>query len=267
MGGHRSRVLLAQAIVWLCLVAGSVSAAEDGRVVSGKVVIGNSAAAYVTVLLIGGNDGQRSTETGRNGEFRFDGVPQGFVTVVAIFGGSRTEVPVEDDQPVTLRLEIHPEVIRIHEAPPPPTPPKLDPKTYPRRLPSSTAHIASREWGVVWVGVLINETGRVDHAVILKSPPELELDAIAIKAAKGLRYAPGRDKHGRPTTSRAVVVFEWPAGSPYPPCKGSGPLNLDVPNAVYRDCDPPPGLEKHRLRAIRPPPGLRPRQPPAGHSY
>jgi TonB family protein len=247
----RRAVLFLLALVW------SGTAGAAGRVVSGKVVIeGNVPLPHATVVLFIGGE-QRQGVTGEDGGFRFDDVPAGPASVLAIFGGARKQVSVEDDRPITLDLDLGPEVIGIREHAPPATLPELVDSSVPRRWPYSDELTLRNGWAVVWLRVSIDERGAVTDAVVLKSPPELKLDDIAIASVKRIRYTPARDKHGRAIATSTIVILEWPpywGGGAYPPCKGSGPLNLDRENPQYRDCEPPPGMPKdQRLTEIRQP--------------
>lgn len=240
------RAILALPLV--LLLAGTAAAA---RVVSGSVIIDEQAplpGATVLLLLEGG--AQRETVSDAGGHFRFDDVPAGPVTLLAIFGGARSRVTVEGDAPVTIKLDLGPEVIGIREAAPPAEPPHIVERSVPRRWPYSDELMLRNGWAVVWLRVNIDERGAVTGATVLKSPPELGLDAIAVAAAKRMRYSPARDRAGRAVPATEIVVLQWPpywGGGAAPPCKGSGPLNLDRWNPQYRDCDPPPGMPHLKL--------------------
>lgn len=252
------RRALSRLVLLGVLVVGLVEghAAAAGRVVSGKVVIeGDVPLPHATVVLFSGGD-QRSTATADDGSFRFDDVPAGPVTVMAIFGGARARATVDDERPLTLELDLGPEVIGIREPAPPASPPEIVESTVPRRWPYSDELTLRNGWAVVWLHVSIDAGGAVTDAVVLKSPPEMKLDAIAVAAAKRIRYTPARDAQGRAVTTSTIVVLQWPpfwGGGAYPPCKGSGPLNLDRFDPQYRDCEPPPGMPKLRLPDFRDP--------------
>jgi TonB family protein len=240
--------------VLVLLVALATTAhAEGGRVVSGKVVAdGDVPLPTATVVLVLADGTQRTVTAGDDGSFRFGDVPDGAVTLLGVFGKAQTRIVVEGDTPVRLEIDLGPEVISIREQAPPAVAPEPIPGSVPRTWPYSDEATDRNAWGVVWLRVYIDESGKVTDAVVLKSPPELELDEIAVATAKKARYTPARDDQGRAVKSTMVMVLEWP---PYwtggvPVCKGSGPLNLDVESA-YRDCEPPKGMEALRLKNPR----------------
>lgn len=241
---RQARVAL---VVFFALAA--TAHADGGRVVSGKVVAdGDVPLPTATVVLVFTDGTQRTVTAGDDGSFRFADVPAGTVTLLGVFGKAQTRITVDGDAPVRLEIDLGPEVISIREQAPPAVPPEPIEGSLPQKWPYSDEATVRNVWAVVWLRVYIDERGRVTDAVVLKSPPELKLDEIAVATAKKARYAPARDAQGRAVKSTMVVVLQWP---PYwtggvPVCKGSGPLNLDVESA-YRDCEPPSGMEALRL--------------------
>jgi TonB family protein len=239
--------LLAIAVIIVAAAAGTAAA----RGVSGTVVVDDDVPLPgATVLLLLPDGTQRQAASDEAGRFHFDDVPPGPVAVLAIFGGARSRVTVDDDAPVRLRLDLGAEVIGIREQAPPAEPPRIVDGSVPRRWPYSDELTLRNGWAVVWLRVTVDERGAVSDATVLKSPPEMKLDDIAVASAKRIRYTPARDKAGRPMATSTIVVLQWPpywGGGKAPPCRGSGPLNLDRENAQYRDCEPPPGMSHLRI--------------------
>lgn len=157
---------------------------------------------------------------------------------------------------------LRPEVIDLEEPAPPVVPPK--PRRFARKLPPySDRAILTDAWTRAWLLLEVDEAGRVTRLKVLKAPGH-DLDAIAVREAFDLRFAPARDALGQPMRVWIVWGFEWPAQSwvvaltglatamppdvgfpPRPayefiPCAGSGPMRLgSILYKGYRDCSRP----------------------------
>ena len=246
------------------LTGAAVAAAEEvTRTVRGVVVATDGGAVARATVVLAQGERLLTATTDEAGEFHFDGVAPGPVALIATYGGAKASLTTDGDGVVRLKLQVAPEDVTIRELPPPAVAPRLQPSSAPRRWPYSDETILSNSWAVVWVLVLIDVNGRVAEARVLKSPPKLGLDEIAVKAAKQLRYEPARDFAGKAIPAQGVVILEWPPywdnpGLPaFPVCTtgpGGGPLNLDDPTSAYRDCTAPKGLERLELIAPRRPP-------------
>lgn len=134
-----------------------------------------------------------------------------------------------------------------------------------RRLgppPYSDRAAVSNRWARAWLLLDIDRRGRVTRLKFLNRPG-YDLDEIAIREAFKTRFEPARDAAGRPTASYMLYALEWPSywwmiklvgtvsnrmrDPGYVPCRGSGPLNLDMEVPVYRDCSLP---DLSRVRAV-----------------
>jgi hypothetical protein len=138
-----------------------------------------------------------------------------------------------------------------------PRPHRLGPPPY-----SDRAAVTNR-WARAWLLLDIDRNGRVSRLKFLNRPG-YDLDDIALREAFKTRFEPARDAAGRPTATYLLYALEWPSywwmiklvgtvtnrvrPAGYVPCRGSGPLNLDMAVPVYRDCSPP---DLSRIRAAR----------------
>lgn len=260
---------------FVLLTAALAAAEEATRSVRGVVVATDGGAVARATVVLAQGERQLTATTNEAGEFQFEGLAPGPVALIATYGGAKATVTTDGVGEIRLRLPVAPEDVTIRELPPPAVTPRLHEGSAPRRWPYSDETILSNSWAVVWVLVLIDAEGRVAEARVLKSPPRLSLDDIAVAAAKKLRYEPARDFAGKAIPAQGVVILEWP---PYwdnprlrapPVCtagKGGGPLNLDDPTSAYRDCAAPKGLERLELSAPRRPPSSGKRwHAPLGH--
>jgi TonB family protein len=252
----------------LLLGAGGVASAEDRRTVRGVVVTDDGAPLRRATVVLSQGDRQLTATTNEDGEFAIGDIAAGRYALRASFGLSTATAEGEADGPVRLTLDAVAEEVRIRELPPVTVPARVQPRAVPRRFDYTDEAILTNRWQVVWVLALVDASGAVAEARVVKSPPRMRLDDIATAAVRKLRYEPARDFAGKAIPSQVVVVLEWP---PYwgirsnPPCaegRGSGPLALDDEGSSYRDCKPPKGLEHMELQAINPVSGVRLRQRP-----
>ncbi len=168
------------------------------------------------------------------------------------------------------------EIIRIVDDKPPTVPPKL-PAGTPRMTPPYSDEAMERDaWGKAWLLLDVDATGKVLRVKLVKRPG-FGLDDIAVKEAMKLRFEPALDENAKPMRTSIYWAMEWPShgwlmthqGSAarmpiesysldpfggnfgditlsmgvntlaHVPCLGSGPLNLDRAEKVYRDCSRP----------------------------
>lgn len=140
-------------------------------------------------------------------------------------------------------------VIREKVAKRPPRPVK-NPDIVPRY---SDKAIVENAWARAWLLLDVDRRGRVARLKLLRRPG-YDLDEIAVEHGFTLRFRPAVDAAGRPTATQILWPLEWPSywyliklvgvatRKPYVdyvPCRGSGPLNLDMAVPVYRDCSKP----------------------------
>ena len=185
---------------------------------------------------------------------------------------------IKDGTTMRLDFEVEQsdgEIIRIIDAKPPTVPPKL-PADAPRVTPPySTEAMERNAWAKAWLLLDIDETGKVLRVKLVKRPG-FDLDDIAVKEAMKLKFQPALDENNKPMRTAIYWAMEWPAhgwltmhqgtatrmptesyaldpfagnfGELKPtgvitlssvPCAGSGPLNLDYKDPVYRDCSLP----------------------------
>jgi len=127
--------------------------------------------------------------------------------------------------------------------------------------PYTDSAVLSDAWTRAWLMLEVDATGVVRRVKFLKRPG-YGLDAIAVKWAFQQTFDPARDKDGNPAASLVVYPVEWPSHDwlvarlgttqrmltpiwgwygtlALPPCKGSGPLQLESVDPVYRDCSVP----------------------------
>lgn len=151
------------------------------------------------------------------------------------------------------------ETIIIRESTPVKVMPKAK-KPYGRiAAPYSDEAIERDIWAKAWLLLDIDESGVVTRLKLLKKPG-YDLDQIAIERGFSMRFDPAEDTHGKRLRSLLITPIEWPAywwlvkfeglTTRIPeyiaqvPCEGTGPLHLGSLHPVYRDCSPPPPIEK-----------------------
>jgi hypothetical protein len=136
--------------------------------------------------------------------------------------------------------------------------PHRDPTVLP---PYNDAIILSDGWTRAWMLLDVSETGAVRRVKFLHHPG-YGLDKIAVAEAFKQSFDPALDRDGNPAPALVVWPVEWPShdwliartgvitrhitevwalpgGLALPPCKGSGPLQLESVHPVYRDCTKP----------------------------
>lgn len=127
--------------------------------------------------------------------------------------------------------------------------------------PYSDRAAVTNRWARAWLLLDIDHRGAVTRLKFLNRPG-YDLDDIAVREAFNTRFEPARDAAGRPTATYLLYALEWPSywwmvklvgtvtnasrDAAYVPCRGSGPLNLDMAVPVYRDCSVP---DLARIRA------------------
>jgi hypothetical protein len=184
------------------------------------------------------------------------------VAAVGALVAAPSTARADDDPPAVRQRVIRPEVVELHEPPPPVVKPKV--KRFARKLPPySDRAILSDTWTRAWMLLEVDEHGVVTRLKSIRAPGA-DLDDIAIREAFKLRFEPARDAHDQPMRVWLVWGFEWPANSwlvnltgvstamprdvgfpPRPaylsvPCKGDGPMRLgSVVYKGYRDCSRP----------------------------
>jgi hypothetical protein len=168
------------------------------------------------------------------------------VVLCAIAGAA-----VADPDPQTRGSE----VIEIHDMPPAPAKQaKVKHRRYRIAPAYSDAAIEHDAWAIAWLLLDIDATGKVTRVKFLHYPG-YDLEHTAIETALGLTFEPALDADGRAQRSYLIYPLEWPsywwmvmhtgfatripAEAYANPCKGSGPLNLDYRDPVYRDCSGP----------------------------
>lgn len=127
--------------------------------------------------------------------------------------------------------------------------------------PYTDAAALSDTWNKAWLMLDVDATGVVRRVKFLKHAG-YGLDPIAVDWAFRQTFDPARDKNGAPAASLVVYPVEWPSHDwlvartgtttrmltpiwgwygtlALPPCKGSGPLQLESVDPVYRDCSVP----------------------------
>ena len=149
------------------------------------------------------------------------------------------------------------EVIVIHDHPRPVRLPKQIGRNPQLLAPYSEAAVMSDKWTKAWLMLDVDEHGAVARAKFLKRPG-LDLDQTALDRAFSQQFEPARDAWNKPAHAYVVYSVEWPsywwlqerfgtvARMPtiyelpvWPPCAGSGPLQLESIHPVYRDCSVP----------------------------
>ena len=109
-------------------------------------------------------------------------------------------------------------------------------------------------WARAWLLLDVDAKGRVTKVTFLKKAGH-DLDEIAVREARKLRFTPARDDAGRPVASRVVIPMEWPSywwlvnmdeppnrvppRAENVPCAGSGPLRFESLHPTFRDCSLP----------------------------
>jgi hypothetical protein len=101
------------------------------------------------------------------------------------------------------------EAIQIHEALPPAVPAKYASDEW-RLLDYSKAADDANRWARAWLLLSVSDTGQVVRVKLINKPG-MDLDAIAIKGAFGLKFEPARDRQNRKIPSYVLWTFEWPA--------------------------------------------------------
>ena len=185
---------------------------------------------------------------------------------------------IKDGTTMRLDFEVEQadgEIIRIVDAKPPTVPPRLPADAARLTPPYSTEAMERNAWAKAWLLLDIDATGKVLRVKLVKRPG-FGLDDIAVKEAMKLKFQPALDENAKPMRSAMYWAMEWPAhgwltmhqgtatrmptesyaldpfagnfGELKPtgtitlssvPCAGSGPLNLDYADPVYRDCSRP----------------------------
>jgi len=248
----------------------STSALADGRL-SGRVTDHSGQPIGDTSVFITSSDGlQTRAITDPTGYYATVARGNGPYAVLFAFGGAhadgRVDVPAGGAATLDTQLALGGEIIEVqgrHE-PAQFAQLKSDPLLIP---PYSDKAALGNHWERAWLLLDIDDHGVVSRAKFLKRPG-YDLDEIAVQHVFGLRFDPARDSRGVPTKSYVVWPLEWPsmtwmqsrgflmnrlpvfpnilqgaAGGvlvdSYPPCEGSGPLNLTEVNPMYRDCSEP----------------------------
>lgn len=101
------------------------------------------------------------------------------------------------------------EAIQIHEALPPAVPAKYASDEW-RILDYSKAADDANRWARAWLLLNVSDTGQVVRVKLINKPG-MDLDAIAIKGAWGLKFEPARDRQNHKIQSYVLWTFEWPA--------------------------------------------------------
>ncbi|HEY4058376.1 MAG TPA: hypothetical protein VGM39_17305 [Kofleriaceae bacterium] len=158
-------------------------------------------------------------------------------------------------------IDVPGEVIVVHGNVPTVTAPAAKHYNPLKTPPYTDRAINSDAWTRAWMMLDVDETGTVVRVKFLKKPG-YDLEPIAIAEAFKQRFSAALDEQGQPMRSRVVWSIEWPSvwwldsiasprsampmvGSPphraddNVPCRGSGPLNLDMLHPVYKDCSKP----------------------------
>ena len=248
----------------------SVLALADGTL-TGRVTDLNEQPVGDAVVVITGTDGiQTRTMTDPTGHYAATVPGGGSYAVVFSFGrahvNARLDIPVDGTLTLNTRLEVGGEVIEItgQHQPVIYAKPKSDPLAIP---PYSDKAVLGDHWAKAWLLLDVDDHGVVTRAKFLKRPG-YELDEIAVKHVFGMRFDPARDHNGVPAPSFIVWPLEWPSLNwlqargalanrlptvvdrvhtvpgglvvdGYPPCLGSGPLELSALHPVARDCTIP----------------------------
>jgi hypothetical protein len=234
-------VLAATAAADPARVAGFITAGTgqlSGRVVDlrGKPVKG----ARVHIAPETGKE--QIVTTDGDGRYRAE-LTGGTYTYVFVHG----ELQIEG-QAAVATTEGDVEAIEIREALAPAVQPRPKTNSLAIQEYSKTA-IDRNAWVRAWFLLDVDATGAVTRVKMLNRPG-YDLDAIAMKAAFGVKFEPARDRADRPTRAMVVWSFEWPAywwmrqnkhdprripaEALNVPCLGSGPTR-----SVYRDCATP----------------------------
>ncbi len=161
--------------------------------------------------------------------------------------------------PVDTPRYVAGETIIIRGTAPPAKMPKGKERYAKIAAPYSDEAIEHNVWAKAWLLLDIDEHGVVTRLKLLKKPG-YDLDRIAIDRGFSMRFDPAEDVHGKPLRSQLITPIEWPSHEwlltfegmttripetiAQVPCAGSGPLHLGSWRPGYRDCAPPPPIEK-----------------------
>jgi hypothetical protein len=241
------------------VVSAGVASAEP---LTGRVTdISTGNAVEGALVYVGGVE--RSLTTDDNGRYEIEVAP-GTYNVIIAHGSSRTTrvVVVEPNKPAQFDARVDSasgEVIVIEDRSAPAKVTNFKPNKAP---PYSDEAVLSDAWTRAWLLLDVDEIGKVRRIKFLQHPG-YDLEKIAHDEAFKLTFEPARNRDGKPIRSWVVWDIEWPSawwlslmigtrsamppivGFPprrldwYIPCRGSGPLNLQMAHPVYRDCSRP----------------------------
>jgi hypothetical protein len=157
-------------------------------------------------------------ESDSQGRYRFELAPGSYsIIVVAGKVQAQREVTIEPHAVATINIELDVdpganEVITVvdRELPAPAVKPRPEKPDSRKSLPYSNEAVTRNAWGLAWVLIDLDETGRVTRLKLLKRPG-FDLDRIAIDEAFKLKFEPARDAQGRPVKTVFAWKLEWPS--------------------------------------------------------
>lgn len=148
--------------------------------------------------------GEQVVAADQDGNYRVDLAGQ---TLIYVDGRVRLGGEVAE----TVKLGKDGEAIEVHATLPPK---KLAvPKSDPTKIPEYSEAAADRNvWVRAWVMLDVDAAGAVRRVKFLKRPG-YDLDEIALRTARALRFSPARDAADKPIPTIMVWPLEWPSAS------------------------------------------------------